>query len=124
MIVIEQKKLSGFDKWSNINKLKSSFPMTYLGQFGIRRQRYDIEEVKLWRLPEHEFLVRDYFRKYNISMDMMPNNFYDLALLKKYEKHCEIKLPENMSLLCGDEYMKFMDMTDDLMDFIRFYKIL
>jgi hypothetical protein len=61
--------------------------MTFIGQFVIRRQRYDIEEINMWRLPEHEFLVRDYFRKYEVPMDMMPNFFNDLALLKKYEKH-------------------------------------
>jgi hypothetical protein len=73
--VIEQKNLSDFDKWSNIKTLKSSFPVTFLGQFAIRRQRYNIEEINLWRLREHEFWVRDYFRKYDVPMGMTPKIF-------------------------------------------------
>jgi hypothetical protein len=34
-----------------------------------------------------------------------------------------MKLPENMYMLCGDEYGKFMDMTDDLVDYVNFYKV-
>jgi hypothetical protein len=30
LIVVELKKQSGFDKWSVVKKLQSSFPMTYL----------------------------------------------------------------------------------------------
>lgn len=26
-------------------------------------------------------------------------------------------------MLCGDEYGKFMDMTDDLVDYVNFYKV-
>jgi hypothetical protein len=26
-------------------------------------------------------------------------------------------------LLCGDEYIKFSDMTDDLIDWVRYFKI-
>jgi hypothetical protein len=47
----------------------------------------------------------------------MSKFFFDLALLKKFKTHFELKLSEKMYMLCGEEYRKFMDMTDDLIEY-------
>jgi hypothetical protein len=97
--------------------------MTHSRHLQVRRNRCKINGIDMWRIPEHKFMVRDYFRKLEVPTDMFPKNYYDLGLLKKFESHFEMKLPESMYVLCGDEYSKFMDMTDDLIDYVRFYKI-
>jgi hypothetical protein len=57
-------------------------------------------------------------------MDMFPSNFYDLALLKKYETHFEMELPEYLYRLCGEEYLKFRDMIADLTRYVKFTKLM
>jgi hypothetical protein len=114
------------------------FPMNFRGTFPIRKTKYEVADTKLWKLPQHEFMVRDYFRKFDIPFDLFPKNFYDLTLLKKYETHVENHYPENhypenhypenhypenLFLLRGDKYIKFSDMSDDLIDFVRFFRI-
>jgi hypothetical protein len=75
-------------------------------------------------MPEHEFLVMDYFRKHNVPIDMFLSNFYDLALLKKYEIHYGMELSEDMYRLCEEEYLKFRDMTADLTRYVKFTRLI
>jgi prenyltransferase beta subunit len=74
-VINQQKIFMNFNDLRIKDKLAIKFQTMDVKRFQVRITEYSIAETNIWKVPQNEFLLRDFFRFYQTPFDIFQRIF-------------------------------------------------